>query len=226
MSKSFIFSSREELDAALAEEVSATLREGIAARGSASLVVSGGSTPKGLFAALSATALSWEKVTVLLADERWVPESHDDSNSAMVKRLLLQGEAASAQWISFNAGSDDETSALTDLRATLEAMDTFDVVVLGMGGDSHTASLFPCSAELSEGLTTSETALMTQPTTAPHRRLSLSKRRLLDTRMGIVHIVGEDKLEVYRQATAKLDCDEHPISHFAERAPFALWFAP
>ena len=159
MSKSFIFSSREELDIALAEDISVALWEGIEARGNASLVVSGGSTPKGLFAALSATALPWEKVTVLLADERWVPESHDDSNSAMVKRLLLQGEASSAQWISFNAGSDDETSALTDLRATLEAMDTFDVVVLGMGGDSHTASLFPCSAELCEGLATSEGSL-------------------------------------------------------------------
>ena len=92
MSKSFIFSSREELDTALAEEVSAALREGIEARGSASLVVSGGSTPKGLFAALSATALPWEKVTVLLADERWVPESHGDSNSAMVKRLLYKAK--------------------------------------------------------------------------------------------------------------------------------------
>ena len=118
MSKSFIFSSRDELDAALAEEVSACLLTGIEARGNASLVVSGGSTPKGLFAALSTTRLPWEKVTVLLADERWVSESHDDSNSAMVKRLLLQGEAASAHWISFNAGSDDATSALVNVRAS------------------------------------------------------------------------------------------------------------
>ena len=84
------YTDRSLLDAALAETIIVQLNEGIASRGTASLVVSGGSTPKGLFQKLSSAELDWAKVTVLLADERWVPETHADSNSAMVKTLLFK----------------------------------------------------------------------------------------------------------------------------------------
>lgn len=225
MSKRRIFSSRGELDAALAQEVCAQLQAGLDTNGKATLVVSGGSTPKGLFEALSAADLEWKNVTVLLADERWVDESHADSNTAMVKRLLLQGAAAAANFIDFGAGSADVGVELDRVKGELAGLGTFDVVILGMGNDSHTASLFPCSIELDEGLTTDAVALMTQPTTAPHRRLSLSKARLLDTKMGVVHIVGGSKLEVFDVATKYADDDMHPISHFYHHAPFSLWFA-
>lgn len=225
MSKRRIFSSRGDLDAALAQEICTQLRAGIDANRKATLVVSGGSTPKGLFAALSIADLAWKNVTVLLADERWVDESHADSNSAMVKRLLLQGAAADANWIDFGAGDTDVEGELDRVKREVAELGTFDVVILGMGEDSHTASLFPCSIELNEGLTTDATALMTQPTTAPHRRLSLSKARLLDTKMGVVHIVGSSKLEVFDIATKYADDDVHPISHFYHHAPFSLWFA-
>lgn len=225
MSKRRIFSSRGDLDAALAQEICTQLRAGIDAHRKATLVVSGGSTPKGLFAALSIADLAWKNVTVLLADERWVDESHADSNTAMVKRLLLQGAAADANWIDFGAGDTDVEGELDRVKREVAELGTFDVVILGMGNDSHTASLFPCSIELDEGLTTDATALMTQPTTAPHRRLSLSKARLLDTKMGVVHIVGSSKLEVFDIATKYADDDVHPISHFYHHAPFSLWFA-
>ena len=225
MSKRRTFSSRDELDAALAQEVCAQLQAGLDTNGKATLVVSGGSTPKGIFAALSVADLEWKNVTVLLADERWVKESHADSNTAMVKRLLLQGPAADAKFIDSGAGSSDVDAELDRVKHELADLGTFDVVILGMGNDSHTASLFPCSIELDEGLTTDAVALMTQPTTAPHRRLSLSKARLLDTKMGVVHIVGGSKLEVFDVATKYADDDMHPISHFYHHAPFSLWFA-
>jgi 6-phosphogluconolactonase len=226
MSEQHRYDGRNELDSALTEVIATQLTQGIASRGSASLVVSGGSTPKGLFTALSSTELDWENVTVLLADERWVPETHADSNSAMVKSLLLQGEAAASTWIDFGAGQEDADAEVARVAEILSAMDTFDVVILGMGADSHTASLFPCSIELSEGLSTTEPVLMTQPTTAPHRRISLSKDRLLKTELGIIHLVGESKLEVYEKATAHADDDIHPISHFAHHNQFSLWFSP
>ena len=72
MSEQHRYDSRDELDAALTETITTQLTRGIASRGSASLVVSGGRSPKNLFKTLSSTELDWEKVTVLLADERWV----------------------------------------------------------------------------------------------------------------------------------------------------------
>lgn len=225
MSKRRTFSSRGKLDATLAQEICAQLQMGLDANGKATLVVSGGSTPKGLFSALSAADLAWNNITVLLADERWVDGSHTDSNTAMVKSLLLQGFAADANWIDFGAGSTDVDGELNRVKHEVADLGTFDVVILGMGNDSHTASLFPCSIELDEGLTTDAVALMTQPTTAPHRRLSLSKSRLLDTKMGVVHIVGTSKLEVFDTATKYADDDVHPISHFYHHTPFSLWFA-
>ena len=225
MSQRCIFSSRGELDAALAQKICTQLQAGLDTNGKATLVVSGGSTPKGLFAALSSADLDWKNVTVLLADERWVDESHGDSNTAMVKRLLLQGAAADANWIDFGAGNIDVEHELDRIKREVAELGTFDVVILGMGNDSHTASLFPCSIELDEGLTTDAAALMTQPTTAPHRRLSLSKARLLDTKIGIVHIVGSSKLDVFDTATKYADDDVHPISHFYHHAHFSLWFA-
>ena len=219
------FSSRVELDRALARKISEQLSAGLLAKGSASLVVSGGSTPKGLFAALSQTELDWENITVLLADERWVDETHADSNSGMVKTLLLQNAAKGANWVDFGAGSIDVEGKLQQVNESLADLGTFDVVILGMGNDAHTASLFPFAIELDEGLTTQNDALMTQPTTAPHRRLSLSKKRLLDTKLGVIHIVGASKLEVFDNATAYADDDMHPISHFAHHHQFSLWFA-
>ena len=226
MSKQYRYDDRAELDLALTEAITTQLNKGIATRGAASLVVSGGSTPKGLFQTLSSSELDWTKVTVLLADERWVPENHSDSNSAMVKSLLLQGTAAAAKWIDFGAGQDDADKELARVAEILSAIETFDVVILGMGTDAHTASLFPCSIELPEGLNTKAPVLMTHPTTAPHTRLSLSKSRLLKTELGIIHLVGESKLQVYEKATARNDDDMHPVSHFAHHKQFSLWYAP
>lgn len=226
MSRQHRYSERGELDAALSDAIATQLTKGIAERGVASLVVSGGSTPQGLFKILSSTDLEWAKVTVLLADERWVPETHADSNSAMVKSLLLQDKAAAANWVDYGAGKEDADLEVARIAEILSAMDTFDVVILGMGADSHTASLFPCSIELPEGLSIDDPVLMTQPVTAPHRRISLSKRRLLKTELGMIHLVGNSKLEVFEKATAHADDDIHPISHFAHHDQFSLWFAP
>ena len=220
------FDSTDKLNMELAKAISGRLQAAITDRGKATLVVSGGSTPRPLFAQLAAADIPWKNVTVLLADERWVSETHADSNSAMVKSLLLQGEAAAATWIDFGAGQEDADAEVARVAEILSAMDSFDVVVLGMGADSHTASLFPCSIELPDGLSTTSPVLMTQPTTAPHRRISLSKDRLLKTELGIIHLVGESKLEVYEKATAHADDDIHPISHFAHHDQFSLWFAP
>ncbi|MGH1381559.1 MAG: 6-phosphogluconolactonase, partial [Shewanella xiamenensis] len=87
----------------------------------------------------------------------------------------------------------------------------FDVVVLGMGNDGHTCSWFPCSAELNDALTTQALCVATNPTTAPHGRITLSKNAILNSRQIYLHLVGEQKLSVYRQALENDDVNAMPI---------------
>jgi len=203
-----------ELNKAFAEEIITHLQEAITERGKASLVVSGGSTPAPLFEHLAKTEIDWANVTILLADERWVASDHPDSNEGLLQRTLLQGHASQARFISLISEFPDEERTLKEVNGALKEIDRFDIVILGMGNDGHTASLFPCSAELEEGFTTSAAALMVQPTTAPHQRISLSAQRLKRTARGFVHTVGADKAVTYEEAVAKDDVYATPVLAF------------
>ncbi|HAW94114.1 MULTISPECIES: 6-phosphogluconolactonase [unclassified Arsukibacterium] len=188
------------------------LQEAIAARGHAYLVVSGGRTPTALFNALSAAHLAWHNVTVLLADERFVPVDAPDSNERLVKANLLTAKAAKANFISLYAPAVSAEEAVADVLPRIADLPVFDAVILGMGEDGHTASLFPCSAELSAGLAADAPAVLAvNPTTAPHQRISLSLPRLLHTRQLFIHLVGPSKLEVLTKAQAGNDVSTMPI---------------
>ncbi|MEP6389200.1 MAG: 6-phosphogluconolactonase [Halioglobus sp.] len=221
------FANPAALDASLADDIVHRLATALDARGRAYLVVSGGSTPKGLFTALAASDLAWSQVTVLLADERWVPHDHIDCNERMVREHLLTGKARDAQLLSLIEGYPDTAANLAWVNQQLADIGAFDVVILGMGLDGHTASLFPDAPELIEGLDTIEPALMTSPQVAPHGRISLSRKRILDTRLGVIHIVGQDKLAVLSNAVASDDCEAYPIVNFLNCSnPFTVYFAP
>ena len=214
------------LDDSLASAVVARLEGGIAARGHAFLVVSGGSTPRGLFTRLAQSKLAWDKVTVLLADERWVPPDHEDCNERMVREHLLVGNASEAQLLSLVSDYPDVATNLARVKELLASVGTFDVVILGMGLDGHTASLFPDAPELAEGLATSEDALMTYPGAAPHARITLSYHRLRDTGFGVLHIVGQAKRLVLDDALGQCDSMIHPVLGFVSgENPFEVYYA-
>ena len=226
MSDWHTFLDRESLDQALAAYVASRLQEGIAERGTAHLVVSGGSTPIKLFSILADADIEWDRIVVLLADERWVPVDHEDSNERLVREKLLIGKAKSAQFLSLLPTPGDEITNIAGLSALLGSLPRFDVVLLGMGEDAHTASLFPSAAALREGLTTEQGALITRPRNALHQRVSMSKRRLQATEHGVIHIVGEKKKAVLEQARKSEDEMRYPISAFLGPAGFDCWWAP
>ncbi len=192
----------------IARQIAGELRESIAARGHATLAVSGGKSPIALFERLREQALDWSQVTVLLVDERCVPHDHADSNTALVRQHLLQGPAAPASFASLfdTVPTDLNDAALLDLVATANQRMSaipfpLDVVVLGMGEDGHTASLFPAAPGLDQALTSAGPMAWVRPATAPHARLTLTLPVLLAARHLHLSIAGEAKRKVYQEAT-------------------------
>jgi 6-phosphogluconolactonase len=191
-----------------ARQIADELRTAIAARGQATLAVSGGKSPIALFGQLREQALDWSKVTVLLVDERCVPNDHAESNTALVRQHLLQGAAASASFATLfeTVPTDLNDAALPALVASanrrLSAIRfPLDVVVLGMGEDGHTASLFPAAPGLDHALTSVGPMAWVRPATAPHARLTLTLPVLQAARHLHLSIAGDAKREVYQAAT-------------------------
>ena len=106
------FPDTKALTNALSGELQVDLQEAIAARGMASMVVSGGRTPAALFKQLSTEKLDWHKVWITLADERWVDSSSDASNEHLVKSSLLQANAAMAKFISLKNTADSAQAGI------------------------------------------------------------------------------------------------------------------
>ncbi|MDA8898988.1 6-phosphogluconolactonase [Porticoccaceae bacterium] len=207
------FENTSALDMSLADEVSDRLRQSIQKQGQGSLVLSGGRTPMGFFHQLSQQVLDWSKVTVTLADERWVNPDHKDSNEKLVKENLLINEAYCAKFLSLKNSAETAVSGEAELEAQLSKYGQFTVVILGMGDDGHTASLFPGADALSAGLAlnSGRSCIAVTPTEAPHERISMTLPRLLNTERLIVHISGQNKQKVLDQANAGNNVEELPI---------------
>jgi 6-phosphogluconolactonase len=211
----YSFSDAQLLNCDLADQIKNILCEAIALRGQAYLVVSGGKTPVELFKLLAQSDLPWDKVIITLADERCVAVNNADSNERLVKDFLLQYYAKRATFISLYDDHAESPEHLSTIESKIASLPTFDVVLLGMGEDGHTASLFPCSEELMSGLDDeAKSLLFVHPKTAPHQRVSLSKKRLLNSRIIFLHLVGQNKRSVFSQAMAQQDPRIMPVSAF------------
>jgi len=225
------FADGHELAEALADRVAGALAMAITARGTATLAVSGGTTPKAFFAALSKRAIDWEKVTVTLVDERMVPPSHERSNHRLATLFLLQNRAAEAGFVPlYTANGDAEAVA----QAASEAIDAlalpFDVVVLGMGTDGHTASFFPGGTTLG-AVTDPACARSVMAIDAPgagEPRLTLTLPRLVEAGLVVLHIEGEQKKAVLAKALGAGPEAEMPVRSVLRhaRTPVEIYWAP
>ncbi len=213
------FPARSELDNELARTVSTILAKAIKDTGKASIAVSGGSTPKGFFSVLSQSDIDWSKVTITLADERWVPIDSDASNTRLVHENLLQNKAKEAKFFHLKQGNELTSETLADLNvAASKTLLPLDVLILGMGEDGHTASLFPCSDEITSGLDVTNDAVLlkVQPKTASHQRISFTFASLITSKNIFLHSCGEGKKTVLTQALEVNDPFEMPIRAFLQ----------
>ncbi|MFJ7883914.1 6-phosphogluconolactonase [Pseudomonas sp. NPDC096917] len=209
----------------LALVVAGQLNDAIAKQGVATLVVSGGRSPVAFFQNLIKQPVDWSKVVISLADERWVPVEHADSNAGLLKKNLLKGPAAKAQFVGlYNVAANLEAAAEQADRVLAE-LPPIDVLILGMGDDGHTASLFPGSPNLAEALQLDNARRcwpMLAPT-VPHQRLSMSRSLLASAKNTVLSIQGQAKLNTLNEALGGTDIAALPIRAFLQPTLEIYW---
>jgi 6-phosphogluconolactonase len=217
----------------LADDIVARLTAGVAARGAASFVASGGTTPGDLFDILAERDAPWDRVFVTLSDERWVPPTADASNEKLIRSRLLRAKASGARLVPMKTDQAHPRDAETVVSAAISAMPRpFDVTLLGMGNDGHTASMFPGSDGLALALDTKSPLLVRgiHPANLDKtgERMSLTLRALLDSRLIVILIRGDTKLEAYRAALAGNDVHAMPVRAVLQQsaAPVQVYWAP
>lgn len=209
------YGDRAALAAAVAAHIVKDLAAAVAARGTATLVVPGGTTPVAVFEHLSATPFAWDKVTVIPCDERWVDTEHADSNEGLIRRHLLRGEASRATVLGLYRPTATPAEAAGDVAAALARLPRpFSSVFLGMGEDGHFASLFPGRPETPAALDLNAKAdIMVLPEPAKgHPRIGLTLSALVQCSHVLLAVTGAEKRIVLDRAMADISDDTYPIA--------------
>lgn len=206
-----------DLPARAALRIAQELTSALAARGHASLALAGGTTPKATYEALATLALDWSRIDVFFGDERCVPADHPDSNYLMAKAALFDRIAIPSERVHRMLGENpDRDAAARSYEAELP--ERIDVVVLGIGEDAHTASLFPGSSALGENVRRVLPVIGPKP---PPERLTVTPPVLLSARLCVVLGSGAGKAEPVRRALkGPLDSLSIPI----QLARGGVWF--
>lgn len=217
------FASKDDLARGVAAEIAASLSEAVQAKGSASFVASGGGTPKPALDLLAINEnVPWAKVSITLSDERIAPAEADVSNAEMLRTHLLKDAASGASFIPLETVNSLDSLTLP-----------FDVVLLGMGGDGHFASIFPQGEGMTEACANDapvlvETTPSPLPPEAPYPRLSLSHRAIISAHKILLMVSGESKKHVLDLAMSDAPEGDLPIRKLVQNTslPLQIFWAP
>lgn len=199
---------------AIAVAVAAALRRDLQQHHRARLLVSGGKTPAPVFRALSQAPLDWARVDIALVDERWLRPDDSDSNAHLVREQLLRGHAAAARFQTLTRPGRSIEEAVSD--ANLHARQPPGIVLLGMGDDGHTASLFPHMRDLDRTLESRNAYVAIDASGCPgaspwQRRISLTPAGLMPAHTRLLLIRGQRKRAVFEHALDGIDPRELPV---------------
>lgn len=198
----------------LASSVCQKLRSTLLQKERASLMLSGGSTPKKFLNRLSQCELDWSRIDVGLSDERWVSPDDLKSNERFMRENFLINKAKEANFVGMYIDGLSVFEAQQDVQESIKnQLYPFDVVMLGMGLDGHTASLFPKTEELKDALSLKNSALCSAVKLDDEMldRMSLTREAILSAKNIYIHFEGKDKIDVYNQALEGDDIYEMPI---------------
>lgn len=203
---------RDLLMLSLADRIASELGAALRRNERASLSVPGGTTPGPVFDTLSGVALDWDRVDVLLNDERWVPEDHPRSNTGLLRQRLFQNHAAAARLVPLYADAPEPDGALDALADGVRACLPLSVALVGMGADMHTASLFPGADNLDAALAADAPPLMAMRAPgAAEPRITLTAPVLRGAMHMHVLITGAEKRAALERARS-LPPTEAPIA--------------
>ncbi|EAR49397.1 6-phosphogluconolactonase [Oceanicola granulosus HTCC2516] len=208
----------------IADLLASELRTCLVSHDHASLAVPGGTTPGPIFDSLCATRLDWDRVHVLLTDERWVPETSERSNTRLLRQRLLTDNAAAARLVPLYADAPAPEARLEELEEALRPELPLSVLLLGMGADMHTASIFPGADRLEEALHGDSLLVPMRAPGAPEPRVTLSAKVLRGAMSTHIVITGAEKRAALDEAR-KLPPEEAPVAavlrdatvHWAEK---------
>ncbi len=194
--------------------VTEALRERLMSSKRPRMLVSGGSTPAPVFRTLSQSSLDWAHVDIALVDDRWLPPTDPDSNAHLVREKLLRGPARDARFELLVRPNRSIETAVSD--ANLHAGHPADIVLLGMGEDGHTASLFPRMRGLDRALSTPLAYIAVDASGCPgagawQRRISLTPAGLAPASVRLLLIRGQQKRALLEQVIAGTDPHEYPV---------------
>lgn len=195
----------------VANEIAGDLKTHLLHHDAASFAVAGGTSPGLIFDDLCAADIEWDRVHVLATDERWVPQDHARSNAAMIRKRLLQNRASAAQFLPFHVPEREPEEVLAELESRVVPELPLSVLLLGMGEDMHTASLFPGAAGIEEVLAADAPPLaVMRPDSQPEARISLTARVLDGAIAKHLVIFGDAKRKALEKAMT-LPPEEAPI---------------
>ncbi len=213
------FANRTQASLALALSITRQLHQHLGIHDSATLIVSGGTSPLEVFDYLSKTPLAWDRVHVLPSDERKVQPTDPASNLGMIRRELAVNRGALANI--FDLQSESAERQLRQLPSpTVHTL-------LGMGADGHTASLFPTAPQLGQALQSRAPLMDMSPPEAQHQRITLTADKLLDSQRISLLIFGEDKRAVFDQAMTAGPVEQFPVRAILhqQRAPVDVYWS-
>lgn len=223
----------DALTADLAREVVGRLTAAVAAKGRASLVCAGGTTPGELYEAMSVLPAPWDRILVTASDERWAPPDSDASNERLVRATLLRNHAAAAAYVPLRTGDPTPEEAEDVVGAAVAAMPRpFAVTLIGMGTDLHIASLCREAGGLEKAMNTADPALArairAKSGAGSNIRMTLTARALLDSDVIILLIRGEAKMKAYLEALAGDDVMAGPVRAVLHQArtPVHVYWSP
>ncbi|MEP4248758.1 6-phosphogluconolactonase [Tateyamaria sp.] len=204
------YADREMLAMGLADVLASALKNALLSQDAVSFVVPGGTTPGPIFDSLCAADLDWARVHVMLSDERWVPSDHDRSNAKLLRERLFVNRAASAQFVPFHMDGQTPDTAAPMLSEQLADKMPISLLLLGMGADMHTASLFPGAVGLAAMLADNAPLVVPVSVEGQEPRISLSGPALGGAMAKHLVIYGDEKRQALENAR-NLDAEQAPI---------------